>query len=52
MNNNKLQLQILEALHIKTKKPKINRINFKNSDNVICLVYFFFFFFFLIFHIS
>ena len=24
----KLRLQILEALHIKTKKPKINRINF------------------------
>ena len=29
----KLWLQILEALHIKTKKPKINRINFENSDN-------------------
>ena len=34
----KLRLQILEALHIKkTKKnkPKINRINFENSDNVL-----------------
>ena len=31
----KLRQQILEALHIKTKKPKINRINFKNSDNVL-----------------
>ena len=30
----KLWLQILEALHIKTKKAKINRINFENSDNV------------------
>ena len=35
---NKLRLQILEALHIKAKKPKINRINFENSDNVLkCL---------------
>ena len=34
----KLWLQILEALHIKTKKPKINRINFENSNNVLkCL---------------
>ena len=34
----KLRLQILEALHVKTKKPKINRINFENSDNVLkCL---------------
>ena len=31
----KLQLQTLEALHIKTKKTKINRINSKNSDNVL-----------------
>ena len=31
----KLWLQILEAIHIKTKTPKINRINFENSDNVI-----------------
>ena len=39
----KLQLQILEALHIKTKKkPKINRINFEISDNVLkCLQIFF-----------
>ena len=28
-------LQILEVLHIKTIKPKFNRINFKNSDNVL-----------------
>ena len=38
---NKLQLQILEALLIKTKNketPMINRINFENSDNVLkCL---------------
>ena len=34
----KLRIEILEALHIKTKKSKINRINFKNSDNVLkCL---------------
>ena len=39
----KLQLQILEALHIKTKKPKINRINFELSDNILkCFLYFFF----------
>ena len=32
----KLRLQILEELHIKTKKnPKINRMNFENSDNVL-----------------
>ena len=31
---NKLWLQILEALHIKTKKTKIKRTNFENSDNV------------------
>ena len=35
----KLWLQILEALHIKTKKPKINRINFENSDNVLKCFY-------------
>ena len=37
---NKLWLQTLEALHIKTKKktPKINKINLENSDNVLkCL---------------
>ena len=34
----KPQLRIPEALHIKTKKPIINRINFENSDNVLeCL---------------
>ena len=32
---NKLQLQTIEAFHIKTKKSKINRINFENSDNVL-----------------
>ena len=32
---NKQRLQFLEALHIKTKKPKINRINFENSDNIL-----------------
>ena len=31
----KLQLQILEVLHIKNKKVKINRINFENSNNVL-----------------
>ena len=31
----KLRLQNLEALHIKTKKAKINRINFENSDNIL-----------------
>ena len=35
---NKLRLQILEALHIKRKKIKINRIHFENNDNVLkCL---------------
>ena len=27
--NNKQKLQILEALHIRMKQPKLNRINFK-----------------------
>ena len=32
----KLRLQILETLHIKTKtKTKINWINFENNDNVL-----------------
>ena len=34
----KLRLQILEAQHIKTKnktKPRINRIDFENSDKVL-----------------
>ena len=34
----KLRQQFLEALHLKTKKPKqtkINRINFENSENVL-----------------
>ena len=38
-------LQILEALHIKTKKPRINKINFENSDNVLKGLESFFFFF-------
>ena len=34
----KPKLQTLEALHIKTKRSRINRINFENSDNVLkCL---------------
>ena len=37
----KLWLQILEAQHIKTKKPKINRINFENSDCFEMLLVFF-----------
>ena len=32
---NKQPLQILKALHIKTKKTTIKRINFENSDNVL-----------------
>ena len=33
---NKLQQQILEALHIKkTKKNRINRINFENKENIL-----------------
>ena len=40
---NKLKLQILEDLHIKTKKPRINAINFDNSDTG--LKYFFDLFF-------
>ena len=31
----KLRLQILEVLRIKSKKAKINSINFENSDNVL-----------------
>ena len=35
---NKLQPQILEALLIKSRKPRINRINIENSNNVLkCL---------------
>ena len=37
----KLRLQIQEAQHIKTQKPKINRINFENCENVLkCLLRF------------
>ena len=32
---NKLQLQVWEAIHIKTKRNRINRINFENNDNVL-----------------
>ena len=36
--NNKQKLQILEALHIRNIQPKLNRINFETSDNVLkCL---------------
>ena len=35
----KQRLQILEALRIKTEKPKINRINFENCDNVLKCLY-------------
>ena len=41
---NKVRLQILEALYIKTNKPKINRINSENSDNVLKCVFLVFFF--------
>ena len=32
---NKSWLQILEALHIITKKPKIDKVDFENSDSVL-----------------
>ncbi len=36
--NNKQKLQILEALHIRNIQPKLNRINFETSANVLkCL---------------
>ena len=36
--NNKQKLQILEALHIRNMQPKLNRINFQTSANVLkCL---------------
>ena len=36
--NNKQKLQILEALHITTMQPTLNRINFQTSANVLkCL---------------
>ena len=34
---NELRLQILEAQNIKTKKNKINRINYENSNVLKCL---------------
>ena len=33
--NNKQKLQILVALHIKNIQPKLNRINFESSANVL-----------------
>ena len=33
--NNKQKLQILEALHIRNMQPKLNRINFQTSANVL-----------------
>ena len=33
--NNKQKLHILEALHIRNIQPKLNRINFKTSANVL-----------------
>ena len=33
--NNKQKLQILEALHIRNIQPKLNRINFETSTNVL-----------------
>ena len=36
--NNKQKLQFLEALYIRNMQPKINRINFQISGNVLkCL---------------
>ena len=36
--NNKQKLQILEALHIRNMRPKLNRLNFETSANVLkCL---------------
>ena len=36
--NNKQKLQILEAQHIRNIQPKLNRINFQTSANVLkCL---------------
>ena len=36
--NNKQKLQILDALHIRNMQPKLNRINFQTSANVLkCL---------------
>ena len=36
--NNEQKLQILEALHIRNIQPKLNRINFETSANVLkCL---------------
>ena len=36
--NNKQKLQIIEALHIRNMQPKLYRINFQTSANVLkCL---------------
>ena len=38
IKNNKQKSRILEALHIRKKLPKHNRINFESSTNVLkCL---------------
>ena len=37
--NNKQKLQILEALYIRNMQPKINRINFQTSANVLKCLY-------------
>ena len=34
-NNNKKQLQILEAICIKNRKPKINKIAFNTGTNIL-----------------
>ena len=33
--NNKQKLQILEALHIRKKLTKLNRINFESTTNIL-----------------
>ena len=37
--NNKQKLQILEAPYIRNIKPKLNRINFETSANVLKCLY-------------
>ena len=47
----KLQLQILDALHIKTTPTKINGINFEKSDNVLkCFWYYIFSYSLIVFY--
>ena len=33
--NHKQKLQILEVFHIRMKQPKLNKINFESSTNVL-----------------